>query len=201
MITDRHATRGRPLPDVVSVAVSAGPCAIQLREKDLPTRELLELARSVRERTAQARVPLLINDRLDICWAAEADGVHLRRDSLPTRVARRLLGSSKLIGVSAHSLEEILQAEQEGADFALFGPVYATPSKLAYGPPQGLAALEAAARRTRLPVFAVGGVTAERVSELIRAGARGVGLISAVFGAEDARRAAADVMHALQRAL
>ena len=183
---------------MVGEAVRAGRCAVQLREKDLPTRELLALARQVRERTK--RVPLLINDRLDICWAAEADGVHVRGDSLPTAVVRRLLGDQKTIGVSVHSLDEALRAEQEGADFALFGPVYGTPSKAEYGPPQGVQALEAAARRVRIPVFAVGGVTAERVGELVSAGARGVGLISAVFGADDAQQAASAVMRALDRA-
>jgi len=179
----------------------AGVCAVQLREKDLPTRELLSLARLMRERTARAGAPLLINDRLDLCWAVGADGVHLRRDGLPTPVARRLLGGGKLIGVSVHSVEEAAQAERDGADFVLFGPVYETPSKREYGPPQGVDALAAVVRRLRLPVFAVGGVTAERVPALIRAGARGVGVISAVFGADDAQRAAGMIAGALQQAL
>lgn len=199
LITDRRATRGRPLPDVVGAAVQAGACAVQLREKDLPTRELLALARLVRERTAPAHVPLLINDRLDLCWAVEADGVHLRGDSLPTAVARRLLGPGKIIGVSVHSLDEALRAEQEGADFALFGPVHATPSKVEYGPPLGVDALAIVTRRVRMPVFAVGGVTVGRVPELVRAGARGVGVITAVLGADDVPAAAAALARALAR--
>jgi thiamine-phosphate pyrophosphorylase len=199
LITDRRATRGRPLPDVVGAAVQAGACAVQLREKDLPTRELLALARLVRERTAPAHVPLLINDRLDLCWAVEADGVHLRGDSLPTAVARRLLGPGKIIGVSVHSLDEALRAEQEGADFALFGPVHATPSKVEYGPPLGVDALAIVTRRVRMPVFAVGGVTVGRVPELVRAGARGVGVITAVLGADDVPAAAAAFARALTR--
>jgi thiamine-phosphate pyrophosphorylase len=171
-----------------------------LRERDLPTRELLNLARLVRERTARAGATLLINDRLDLCWAVEADGVHLRHDSLPAHVARRLLGAGKIIGVSVHSVEEAAQAERDGADFVLFGPVYATPSKLEYGPPQGVDALATVARRVRIPVFAVGGVTAERVPALIRAGARGVGAISAVFGADDAQQAAGMIARALDQA-
>lgn len=173
---------------------------MQLREKDLPTRELLAMARLVRERTAPERVPLLINDRLDICWAVDADGVHLGHDSLPTAAVRRLLGAGKMIGVSVHSLDEALRAEQEGADFALFGPVYATPSKREYGPPQGVQALEVVARRVRIPVFAVGGVNAARIPELAGAGARGVGLISAVFGAQDAQHAAAEIIRACNQA-
>jgi len=145
-------------------------------------------------------VPLLINDRIDLCWAAQADGVQLRRDSLPIAVARRLLGPSKIIGVSVHALDEALQAEREGADFLLFGPVYATPSKLPYGQPQGVAALSAVARRVRLPVFAIGGVTAERVPELFHAGARGVGVISAVLRADDVAAAAEALAHAVAHA-
>jgi len=185
LITDRRATGGVPLPDAVADAARAGACAVQLREKDLPTRELLELALRLRERTAAAGARLFINDRVDLCWASGADGVQLREDSLPTDVVRRLLGPERLIGVSVHSAEGALRAEAQGADFVLFGPVYDTPSKRAYGPPQGLARLADVAARMRLPVFAVGGVTPARVPELLAAGARGVGVISAVFGADD----------------
>lgn len=202
LITDRRATGSVPLPDAVSAALTGagsaeGGCAVQLREKDLPTRELLELALRVRERTGAAGAKLLINDRLDLCWAAGADGVQLRADSLPTEVVRRLLGEHGVIGVSVHSLAEAVLAEAQGADFVLFGPVYETPSKLAYGPPQGVGRLTDVAGRLRIPVFAVGGVTPARVPELLRAGARGVGVITSVFGSGDIVRAA----EVMQRAL
>jgi thiamine-phosphate pyrophosphorylase len=201
LITDRHATRGRPLPDVVGEAVRGAGCAVQLREHDLPTRALLDLASRLRECTARAGAAFLINDRLDLCWAVGADGVHLRHDSLPTHVVRRLLGPEKLIGVSVHSLTEAKQAEADGADFVLFGPVYPTPSKAAYGPPQGLDRLAEVTRGLRIPVFAVGGVTAARAGELVRAGARGVGVITAVFGADDVSGAAAAMLDAVGNAL
>jgi thiamine-phosphate pyrophosphorylase len=202
LITDRKARGGMPLPDAVSAALRGagsadGGCAVQLREKDLPTRELLELALRVRERTEAAGATLLINDRIDLCWASGADGVHLPSDGLPTEVVRRLLGERGVIGVSAHSLEEAVRAEAQGADFVLFGPVYETPSKAAYGPPQGLGQLADVAARLRLPVFAVGGVTTARVPELLGAGARGVGVITAVFGSGDIVRAAETMQRAL----
>jgi thiamine-phosphate pyrophosphorylase len=202
LITDRRATGGVPLPDAVGAALAGagsaeGRCAVQLREKDLPTRELLELARRVRERTGAAGAKLLINDRLDLCWASGADGVQLRADSLPTEVARRLLGEPGVIGVSVHSLAEAVLAEAQGADFVLFGPVYETPSKVTYGPPQGVGRLTDVAARLRIPVFAVGGVTTARVPELLRAGVHGVGVITSVFGSDDIVRAA----EAMQRAL
>ena len=200
LITDRRATRGRSLPEVIGAALQAGHCAVQLREKDLPTRELLELARRLREQTAAVGSPLLINDRLDLCWAVGADGVHLPHDGLPTGVARRCLGPGTIIGVSVHSPDEALQAEAEGADFVLFGPVYATPLKAQYGPPQGLTRLAGVVQRLAIPVFAVGGVTVARVPELMQAGARGVGVITAVLAADDAQQAAANLQHALQAA-
>ncbi len=197
LITDRRATGGVPLPDAVADAAGAGVCAVQLREKDLPTRALLDLALRLRERTAAAGARLFINDRIDLCWASGADGVQLREDSLPTDVVRRLLGAERLIGVSVHSMEAALRAEAQGADFVLFGPVYDTSSKRTYGPPQGVDRLAEVAARVRIPVFAVGGVTAARVPELLGAGARGVGVISAVLAAGDIFRAA----EAMQRAL
>ena len=202
LITDRRVTGGVPLPDAVGTALTGagsagGGCAVQLREKDLPTRELLELALRVRDLATAAGARLLINDRVDLCWASGADGVQLRTDSLPTPVVRRLLGESRLIGVSVHSRDEAVRAEAEGADFVLFGPVYETPSKSAFGPPQGLGRLTEVTARLRIPVFAVGGVTAARVPELRRAGARGAGVISAVFGADDIARAAEELQHAL----
>lgn len=202
LISDRKATGGVSLPDAVSAALrgagsAEGGCAVQLREKDLPTRELLELALRVRERTEAAGARLLINDRVDLCWASGADGVHLPSDGLPTEVVRRLLGERGVIGVSVHSVDEAVRAEAQAADFVLFGPVYATSSKSAYGPPQGLGRLADVAARLRIPVFAVGGVTAARVPELLRAGARGVGVIASVFGSGDIVRAA----EAMQRAL
>jgi thiamine-phosphate pyrophosphorylase len=197
LITDRRVTGDVPLPDAVADAARAGACAVQLREKDLPTRDLLELALRLRERTAAAGATLLINDRIDLCWAAGADGVQLREDSLPTDVVRRLLGEQRLIGVSVHSMEAARRAETQGADFVLFGPVYDTPSKRDYGPPQGIERLAGVTAHVRIPVFAVGGVTAARVPELLGAGARGVGVISAVFGADDIFRAA----EVMQRAL
>jgi thiamine-phosphate pyrophosphorylase len=199
LITDRRATGGVPLPDAVADAARAGACAVQLRERDLPTRELLDLALRLRERTAAAGAKLFINDRLDLCWASGADGVQLREDSLPTDVVRRLAGAERLIGVSAHSMEAAVRAEAQGADFVLFGPVYDTPSKRDYGPPQGVDRLAKVAAQLRVPVFAVGGVTAARVPELIGAGARGVGVISAVFGSNDIFRAAEAMQRALAR--
>jgi len=185
LITDRMQTAGRTLPAVVADALRGGLKAVQLREKDLSGCQLFELAGALRNLTREYGSKLLINDRIDIALAVDADGVHLGKASLPVAIARRILGSARLIGYSAHGLDEALQAEQDGADFVTFGPIYATPSKVPYGDPLGLEHLATVARRLSIPVFALGGVKMSSVDEVMSAGARGIALISAVIAAQD----------------
>lgn len=185
LVTDRHQTLGRPVLSLISQALDAGVGGVQLREKDLNTRDLLSLGRDVHSVTAPRRVPLLVNDRIDVALALGADGVHLRSDSMSAAVARRLLGPDRLIGMSAHSVEEVVEAESQGTDFVVLGPIFATPSKIPYGPPIGLDILAEAVRRTSIPVFAIGGVTGQRIPDIQRAGAFGIAVISAILGAGD----------------
>jgi thiamine-phosphate pyrophosphorylase len=133
----------------------------------------------------------LINDRIDIALAVEADGVHLGQSSFPVSVARRLLGPNKLIGVSTHNPVEIAAAA--GADFIVFGPVYFTPSKAAYGEPQGLERLRQAVVLSAVPVLAIGGINSERVAEVLATGACGIALISAISAAPNPARAAQEL--------
>lgn len=196
LVSDRRQTAGRPLLAVLQEALEAGVTAVQLRERDLPTRELLDLARSFRALTRRYGAKLLINDRIDLVLAVGAEGVHLRADSLPVAVARRLLGPDRLIGQSAHTAEDVSRAEAEGADFAVLGPAYETPSKRSYGPPIGLGPFEEV-RRGRIPVFAIGGVTAQRVADICRAGAHGVAVISSILAAASPRAATRELRAAL----
>lgn len=181
LVTDRHQTGGRPLLDVIEQALAAGVQAVQLRERDLPARPLLDLAKDVRALTKRHKAKLLINDRLDIALAVGADGVHLRASSMPVSVARRLLRPDLLIGVSTHSVADVTRAEADGADFVVLGPVYDTPSKGAYGAPIGVPVLKQAAAGCRIPVLAIGGVASDRIGELRGAGAAGVAVVSAVL--------------------
>jgi thiamine-phosphate pyrophosphorylase len=184
IITDRQATRGKPLVETVRMALAGGARLVQLREKDLEGGALFALAQSLAAECARVGARLLVNDRIDVALAAGADGVVLPADSFPTDVARRLLGPTRLVARSTHSAAEVERARHDGCDFVLFGPVYETPSKAAFGPPQGIDALRVAARFA-IPVYAVGGVTAKNASAVFQAGAHGVAVIREAMAAED----------------
>ena len=186
LITDRHQVpAGRTLLATVEAALQGGVRAVQLREKDLPAAELLPLAEELRALTRRFAARLLLNDRIDVALAVAADGVHLGGHSLPAAVARHLLGPQRLIGVSTHHPAEIATAAAAGADFVTFGPVFATPSKSAYGPPQGLEALRLACQNSPLPVFALGGIKPCHLAVLQKAGAAGAAVISSLMAASD----------------
>jgi len=187
LITDRLQARGGNLLASAGRALEGGVRAVQLREKDLAAAQLFELAVELRLLTREYGAKLLINDRIDVALAVGADGVHLGKAGLPVPEARRILGSGRLIGYSAHSADEALQAQLGGADFVTLGPVYQTPSKAQYGEPLGRGALSEAARLVAIPVFALGGVKRGLVAEALSGGARGIALISAIMSAPDPR--------------
>jgi thiamine-phosphate pyrophosphorylase len=199
LVTDRHRTGGRPLLSVVEAALRGGVRAVQLREKDLSTRELLALAEPLRRMTRLAGAALIINDRVDVCLTVGADGVHLRSDHLPIPFVRECLGRKRLIGVSCHSLEEVAEAERKGADFSVLGPVLDTPSKRPFGAPIGKEVLERAASSFRLPVYAIGGIRADRIEDIMDTGVRGVAVVSALLEAQNVEEAARE-MTAILRA-
>lgn len=199
LVTDRHQTQGRDLLWVLRCALDGGVKAVQLREKDLAGKELFLLAEAVRKLTHDYGAALFINDRIDVAMAVGADGVQLGGTSLPVATARELIGPCGLIGVSTHSLQQARQAEQQGADFVLFGPVYFTPSKANYGAPQGLSLLREVVEKISVPVYAIGGIKPENVSTAASTGIGGVALISAIISAPDPRKAAEEMIELLRR--
>jgi thiamine-phosphate pyrophosphorylase len=198
LVTDRNQTGGRDLLWVLEQALDGGVKAVQLREKDLSGRELFSLAERLRTLCQAYEADLFINDRVDVAMAVDAAGVQLSKASLPIATARALLGPQKIIGVSTHSLQEVKEAEQAGADFVLFGPVYFTPSKAAYGAPQGLTALKTIVANVSLPVYAIGGIKPENIDATKKLGVRGVALISAIVSAKSPKEAAETILRQLR---
>jgi thiamine-phosphate pyrophosphorylase len=174
-----------------------GAVALQLREKDLTGRELLVLARELRNLCTAHGAVLLINDRIDVALACDADGVHLPTDSFSVRDARELLGKSRLIGCSTHTLAEVEAANRAGANFVVFGPVFDPISKNAYGPAVGVGALRAACEASDIPVYALGGITPGHIAELSDCELAGVAVIGSVFGTDSL----ADTTQALMQAI
>jgi thiamine-phosphate pyrophosphorylase len=197
VITDRQLTDGRSLRLVVEAALQGGARAFQLREKDLPPRELYPLALEMRQLTQTYGARLLINDRVDVALAVDADGVHLTTTSLPANIARRVLGPERLIGVSTHTLAEAQAAAEEGADFLVFGPVFFTPSKAPYGQPVGLDALRAARAAVNIPILAIGGIKKANLDQVLAAGADGIAVISAIISADDPTAASQELLRTL----
>lgn len=198
LVSDRHQTGNRSLSSVLKQSVEAGVPAIELRERDLLTTELLLLAQEVQAITASRAVPLIMNDRVDLVLALNLAGVHLRANSLPVSVARRLVGAHRLVGISTHSVDEVRQANQDGADYVLFGPVFDTPLKRQFGPPVGLNALTDACARSAIPVFAIGGITSARVPDVRRTGAHGIAVIGAILARDDVAEATRELLAALE---
>lgn len=201
-VTDRlalspaaYAEAREALLQRIADASDAGVDWIQIRERDLSGREYSLLVREALQRVAnsvahQPRARILVNDRFDIAIAVQADGVHLGETSLPPQEAKRLVAllhreNDFLMGVSCHSLEAARRAEQSGADYLFFGPVFATPSKALYGPPQGLERLAEVCRAVSLPVLAIGGITLENCSRCCSAGASGIAAIRLFQEARD----------------
>ncbi len=198
LITDRKLSDD--IYDVVEKALKAGVRAVQLREKDLSGRELTEMSERMLRITERYGADLFINDRVDIALSTGAKGVHLGVKGIPVSVARRI-APRLLVGASTHTLEEAMRAEEEGAHFITFGPVYETPSKLAYGRPLGIDTLKDVTSRVKIPVFAIGGIDKKRVKEVIDAGAYGVALIGAILRSEDPERSARELVEEINSVL
>ena len=198
LVTDRALSLGRSTVEVVRAAIRGGVSCVQLREKGCSTREFMDEARLLKALLAGTGVPLFINDRLDVALAVGADGVHLGQNDLAIADARRLVGNRMIIGISAESVADAIRAEAEGADYIGASPVFTTSTKTDTAPPLGLDGLRAIRRAVRLPLVAIGGIDADNAAQVLRAGADGLAVVSAIVSAPCPRTAAAAIRQQIE---
>jgi thiamine-phosphate pyrophosphorylase len=190
LCTDRILSKGRPIAEAVEAAIAGGVTMVQIREKEAETRDFYELALAVQAVTRRHKIPLVVNDRVDIALAIGADGLHLGQTDMPLAVARRLVGTGMFIGVSAGTAAEAAAAEKEGADYLGVGAVYPTGSKADAGDAIGLGRVREIRAAVKLPFVAIGGIGAANAAQVLAAGADGVAVISAILSQPDIRAAA-----------
>lgn len=193
LVTDAGLSRGRSHLEVVSAAIRGGVTVVQYREKGAATRRMIAEALELRQLCRSRRVPFIVNDRIDVALAVDADGVHVGQDDMPAALARRLIGSTKILGVSVENAAQARAAAADGADYVGASPIFATPTKTDAPPPMGLPGLEAITRVCPLPVVAIGGLNASNAARMIGAGAAGVAVVSALVSAEDIEGAAREL--------
>ncbi len=190
LVTDREMIADRSLEDLVVEAVKGGVGAVQLREKTLSTRAFIEAARTLRKRLAPLGVPLIVNDRADVAWAAQADGVHLGQSDMPYHLARKLLGANALIGVSVESFEQLEETEEWDLAYVALSPIYSTSTKTDTVTEWGSDGIRAARSRTSHRLIGIGGLNGETAAAPLCSGLDGIAVISAICRASDPRREA-----------
>ncbi len=200
LVTDRDLGRGRALVDVVKTAVAGGVTAVQLREKELTSRAFVAEARTIAQALTGSGIPLFINDRVDVALAVGADGVHVGQDDMPYSLARKVLGPEALIGLSVDSREQVEEAEAYDVDYLGVGAIFATPTKPDAQGRWGISGLADVRRRSRHCLVAIGGLDASNAADVVRAGADGIAVVSAICSAPDPHRAARTLNQVVQDA-
>ena len=185
LVTERVLSRGRTLLEIVPAAVQGGVTCVQLREKACTTREFIDLAQIILAFLKPKGIPLIINDRLDVAQAIGADGIHLGQSDMPLPMARAIVGDYMLIGISAESLSDAVQAEKQGADYIGVSPIFKTPTKDDTAPPLGLTGLREIREAVGIPLVGIGGLNETNAGEVIKNGADGLAVVSAIVSADD----------------
>jgi len=201
LVTDAGISLGRTPTQVVEAAIRGGVTMVQYREKSASTRRMMEEARELRQLCRAAGVPFIVNDRIDVALAVDADGVHVGQNDMPAPLARRLIGRGRILGVSAGDVDEARKAEEQGADYIGASPVFATPTKPDAPPPVGVDGLRRMVGAVSIPVVAIGGMNVENARSIILAGAAGVAVVSAIVGARDVEAAARAIREAIKEAV
>ncbi|MFO8002020.1 MAG: thiamine phosphate synthase [Marinilabilia sp.] len=197
LVTDRDLSLGRSLKEIVTKALYGGVTMVQLREKEASTREFIEEALSVKVELKQYNIPLIINDRVDVALAVDADGLHIGQNDMPWQMARRLLGEDKIIGLSVESIQQIDEANRADIDYIGISPVFTTPTKEDLERGLGLNGTAEIAHRSNHPSVAIGGINASNALEIMQTGVDGISVVSAICSApdpEEATRELADIV-------
>jgi len=194
VIIDRRMMRGRSPIQVAREAIAGGATALQLREEKMEGRDLCNLALALKKIAKQERALFLIDDRVDIAKACDADGVHLGEKDLPIKITRNLLGRNKIIGATVRNLSQALKAQREGADYLSLGPIFPTKTKKDLPPSRDLKTITRVKKKIRIPLIAIGGINRDNVASVIRAGADGVAVVSAITKAENVRKATRELL-------
>ena len=200
LVTNRNLSLGRPTVDVVKAAVSGGVSCVQLREKECSTREFITEAKMLQNVLRFKYIPLIINDRVDVALAVAADGIHLGQSDMPIKDARRLVGDSMIIGISAESVDDALEAENAGANYIGISPVFSTTTKKDIATPLGLKGVRAIREAVQIPLVAIGGIGQENAVDVMNAGADGLAVVSAIVSAPCPETAARNLFQAVSLA-
>jgi thiamine-phosphate pyrophosphorylase len=198
LVTDHALSKGRPVAWIVEQAVMGGVTMVQLREKNISTRDFLNKAIDLKKLLTPYGIPLIINDRLDIALAADADGLHIGQSDMPYHIARQILGNDKIIGLSVETIAQAKEANLLDVDYIGLSPVFSTNTKTDINTPLGLEGIAIIASFSRHPMVAIGGINAENTPAILKAGAHGVAVVSAIVSAEDVKEAARQLKKVIQ---
>lgn len=201
LVTDRGLCRNRPLRDIVLQAVQGGVAYVQLREKDISTRLFVEEARAIKKILEPYRVPLIINDRLDVALACGADGVHIGQDDMPYETARKLMGKDAVIGLSVETWEDVEASGKLNVSYIGVSPVFATPTKTDTKEPWGLDGLKKIKAFSRHPLIAIGGINESNARDVVEAGADCLAVVSAICAADNPAGATINIRNIIDSAL
>ena len=200
LVTDRALAGGREIEDIVRESVEGGATMVQLREKDIDTRDFIELALRLKKVLAPYGVPLIINDRVDVALASDADGVHIGQSDMPYAMARRILGPDKIIGLSVENFSQIEEANSLDVDYIGVSPVFATPTKTDTAAPFGLEGLRRAVEMSVHPTVSIGGMNASTAADVISTGTDGIAVVSAIVCAASPRKASEELLEIISKA-
>jgi len=200
LVTDRSLTLGRSLEEIVSEAVKGGVTMVQLREKDSTTKEFYQLAIALKKQLSPFKIPLIINDRLDIALACNAEGLHIGQHDMPYEVARHWLGKDKIIGLSVENTDDVLIANQLDIDYIGISPVFGTPTKTDTAPALGLAGVNKISKISRHPSVGIGGINSSNAADIILNGADGIAVVSAIMSADNPQKEAEKLIHIIHQA-